>query len=126
MPLSCPKCNGHEVQALPIVFNTGQAGLLEAAAPPKKGSYLHIFEFWFLGTMIMDLVSKMFQFRALGSLFIVTIFATSLYCFIRAFNFNRKEWPALYEKWQHSYICIQCSNIFDVTAPSNHSGHKAL
>jgi hypothetical protein len=124
MSITCPKCNGEDTQKVSLFFEsavratvaatTSQPALLEAAAPPKKGSYFHIFECWFIGTMVMDLVASMCGWpKALGQSLISAILIACIYAGVRAYIYNRNDWPPLYAKWQQSYICLKCSNIFE-------------
>jgi hypothetical protein len=133
MTKTCPKCNGHNTQNVSLFFESAiratgagtiSPAVLESAAPPKKGSYFHIFEFWFIGTMVMDLVASMCRWpKALGQSLISVILLASVYALVRAYTFNRNEWPPLFEKWQQSHICIDCNNVFE-TGIISHQAHR--
>lgn len=114
MSPSCPNCKGHNISSLSVIYESVTSpALLQLAAPPKKGSYFLIMEFWFVGTMIMDLAGKYLRLPAfLASLALLAIFAVSVLALMRAHAFNKNEWPAMLKKWKQSYLCMECSHVF--------------
>lgn len=115
MSLSCPYCKSLEVEPLAGVFESAQTeGLVRRAAPPKKASCLFIIQIWFLVTMTMDLTTQFLRWTETvrGSV-LLGVFTVSAFAVAGAWGYNRYQWPASYEKWQHSYLCITCDKIFE-------------
>jgi len=144
MSLTCPKCSDQNTQRLSLAFESGisdvttrtsgaavgigrggigigigssknkgtsQTALSQRAAPPKKSSYLKIFKYWFIATLLSQIFLRNTTFREIVA---VTILVAAGYAIYRAFMFNRDQWPALHQTWQKSFICLRCSNIFEV------------
>jgi hypothetical protein len=92
-----------------------QTVLSQRAAPPFKASYLLILKRWFialiLATVFMLIINASGMLERVISL---AIHATAVFALFRATAFNHNQWPVLFQKWQQSYICLRCGNIFEI------------
>lgn len=93
---------------------TAQTALSQRAAPPQKASYLRIVKYWFIGALIGAVVLGILNVsKFIEDLFGYGIFIVAAFALLQAFSFNKNQWPGLFQKWQQSYICLKCGNIFE-------------
>lgn len=142
MNQACPNCNREETDLLSMAFYAemvnlpaqgtrsamdivrlllgigppfpkrcnGAESLLQKAAPPKKISYYPILTGWFLTTLALTVVPT-----TTGTLIGYGALVVALLLLSKAYNFNVRRWPILFEKWEHSYICRECGRVFEAS-----------
>jgi hypothetical protein len=131
--MQCTKCNSDNTQRLEVVYENGtqnintrshsagagiggsfgvggvttktsgvsQSMVGEKASPPNQKSYKWsiigaIAGILFLGTPLFG-----------GPLLLI-----SAYFLYVAFNYNKSEWPPLYQHWQECWLCNKCGTIY--------------
>ena len=129
---ACPNCGSENIQRCAMIYQNGTSRLQsttmingnveaetsgvsstnlaqEVAPPQKKDTHtilmvvLGIIAFLCLdgGTFVGALV--------FGGLAYLTYNSNK-----EASEYNEKEFPALYDEWQHSYVCYRCGNRFTI------------
>jgi DNA-directed RNA polymerase subunit RPC12/RpoP len=86
-----------------------QTQLSAKASPPRKQRYLPWVVLFFVGWMVAssaNLNHWVWLIVGIGAM------AGSVYMGHQAFQFNRKEWPGMYQYWLESWICHTCGKIF--------------
>ncbi len=135
--MQCTKCNSDNTQRLEVVYENGtqnintsshsvgagiggsfgiggvttktsgvsQTMVGEKATPPMKKSYK-----WAVISMIAGyfLLSSGGVMLAAGVLLIA---AGGYFAYVAA-NYNKTDWPALYQHWQECWLCHKCGNIY--------------
>jgi hypothetical protein len=84
---------------------TAQSYLASRAAPPKRKSFNTTIVFtilWLIG----------FMYAALSFVLFLPFLAIAIFSWRKASNFNDKVYPALREKWLHSWHCNKCGSIY--------------
>ena len=132
MPSTCPACNDSNIERLSTAYGEGgveaevagdAAGaaptvppkaMSRRAAPPAKASYFRILIVWFVATFAAPFLVMMLQLpEAAGRYIPYGISILTAYALLRAYSYNKTQWPGLFKRWQHSYICLQCGKIFE-------------
>ena len=134
MATTCPGCNDANVQLLSAAYGGGASSAAAAdssgvavgtgrgdpakvtsrrTAPPAKASYVRILLFWVIATFAAPFLVLMLQLPEGAEKWVpYGISIVTAYALLRAYSYNKTQWPALFEGWQHSYICLHCGKIF--------------
>lgn len=134
MSSTCPACNDGNVQRLSAAYGgggsavkadaNGEAGgsgggvnpvksLPRGAAPPAKASYLRILIVWFIAIVAAPFVFLTLQMsESAGRYISYGISILTAYALLRAYSYNKTQWPQLFERWEHSWVCLHCGKIF--------------
>lgn len=136
---ACPKCNSEKTELLTIAFHAALSNLpqqgpgtvmdlardmlgirppaskqgpetifLEKVAPPQQVSYFPILACWFIATLGVTVVPT-----TVGTFAGYAILVAAGFALNKAYKFNTMKWPLLFHKWEQSYICPECGNIFE-------------
>jgi len=93
------------------------------AAPPQKYSYFGVIVIWIIGTLLLlwllgwlglpvsgsDLEGQVFKY---GSLIFLA------WLFYKTCVHNWKIYPSLKAKWDNSFMCLRCGEIFEIKKQS--------
>jgi hypothetical protein len=109
MALSCPKCASIEVQRLSQVYESDRAALAKVAAPPARKQ-------WILWAALAALcvVPFLLHLREPGPVTVITTGLAGLWTgfALNAWSYNARLRPALLERWQQSFMCSRCGEVF--------------
>lgn len=135
MSSTCPACNDENVRRLSAAYGGGGSGLKEepagdragsdgaanppkalprGAAPPAKASYLRILIVWLIAIVAAPFVVLTLQMsESAGRYISYGISILTAYALLRAYSYNKTQWPQLLERWEHSWVCLHCGKIFE-------------
>ena len=142
MELACPKCTSGEVRKLAMIYNEGlsiintqtvgsgvgvgrggmafgggsatttgrqQTALSKQAAPPSKKHAI----LWSGLAVIMGIWTFTSFFPiSFGSFLLLGLTALAVRFALKAFQFNREEYPGMYARWEQSFMCNRCGEVF--------------
>jgi hypothetical protein len=96
------------------IKGTTRSVLAQKAAPPQKkqltaGVIVAVVGFF---VFIVGVSSGSGGGIAAGLIIGILIMAGGIYLAYIASQYNKNEWPALYQQWQKSWMCRKCGNIF--------------
>lgn len=78
-----------------------QSKLGQKAAPPERKSYKWVGIIGFIAFLCMGVWYVAFPVIAICALFAY-----------KAYEFNSKEWPDLYQYWLDCWMCNKCGNVY--------------
>ena len=98
-----------EVQKLSLVHGSGQSALSRVAAPPSK-------KHWWLwsaaaASCAFPALANLRQ-PGLGTVIMIGCATLSIAFAFNAWTYNARIHPALLERWQQSYMCNRCGQMF--------------
>ena len=136
--MQCPHCNSDNCQRLEVAYQSGtssyqsrssgvdvlglersntavktsgtsQTQLAQKASPPQKDRYTPLVIIFIVGWVISTAAGLSHWIWLILS---IAAMILSVYMGYKAYQFNREEWPGLYQTWQESWICHKCGQIF--------------
>ena len=106
---SCPKCASVDVRKLSLVHESDQGPLSRVAAPPAKKPWA----LWAAAAAVSSLpVLVHARQPGTGTLLMMGVAALTAGFAFNAWMFNSRVHPALLERWQQSFLCNRCGNVF--------------
>ncbi len=125
----CPKCGSEHIQSCPVIYQSGTVGhsytsrsgnyeidtsgtestaLAQSVAPPpqKETSWVAMIITGFLGYAFLNDGGYI-----IGGVFALIAIACAMSS-SEASEYNEKQWPEEYRRWERSYMCHRCGNIF--------------
>ena len=105
----CPKCASVDVRKLSLVYGSDQGALSRVAAPPVKKPWAT----W-AATAVLSFLPVFAHVRepGPGTVLMMGISALTAGFAFNAWTYNARVHPALLERWQRSFLCNRCGNVF--------------
>ena len=106
---SCPKCASVDVRKLSLVHGSDRGPLSRVAAPPAKKPWA----LW-AATAAVSSLPVVANVRQPGTwtVLMMGIAALAAGFAFNAWTYNSRVHPALLERWQQSFLCNRCGNVF--------------
>lgn len=129
MDCTCPSCTSGQTQRLSVIYENGvmrtnhhsmQTAASRRAAPPKPVTYAGplvaiFFTCLVIGALIISrLPSDSWLVRSApgNALQVAFLFVPMILWVIRAYRYNATTGAKLLDRWQHSFQCNRCGQVF--------------
>lgn len=138
--IRCPNCGSENVQSCQMIYMNGtndsshvtmhgladsfsvtqgqtQTQLAQSVAPPSpKKTYWIWFSLFFAGAVLNTLAGMTF---GVTNAFISSLFPIAMCIWLfrknrNNSNWNKYEYPKIYQQWQNSFVCHRCGTIFGI------------
>ncbi len=97
---------------------TSQTAASKRAAPPPKKKLLKPLGLIFVVYMVLTFKAMADNNVTMSTTATILFFVAAISWIVYAIRYNMSTWPVLMQKWENSYLCNRCNNIFTLPKSS--------